>query len=302
MVSAEAVSAGSLQLHGRGLSPSSGNEMARGQPVRKRGSVPPPVITLTTDFGSGDYVAAMRGVILGVNPRAVIVDLDHGIRAHDIRHGAYALFAAAPFFPNGIHVGVVDPGVGTERRPVAFLCKDGAFVGPDNGLLFPAARQAAIRQVRHLTNRKLFRPGVSDTFHGRDIFAPVAAHLSLGLQGAKLGPVIDDYVRLDFGAPIVSKTEVRGSVLTVDRFGNVITNIPRAAIEDRTRSGRRLRAQVGGYELELSLLPAYGLGRVGEFLATFSSSGFLEIARREGRAADQLAAAPGTPVAVQFSG
>ncbi len=275
--------------------------MPRGRPARKRGAVSAPVITLTTDFGPGDYVAAMKGVILGLNPRALIVDLDHAIRPHDIRHGAYALFAAAPFFPHGIHVGVVDPGVGTERRPVAFLCKEGTFVGPDNGLLVPAAMRATIREVRHLTNRTLFRPGVSDTFHGRDIFAPVAAHLSLGLSPQKLGPVIDDYVRLDFGAPIISKTEVRGSVLTVDRFGNVITNIPRAAIEDRARFGQTMRAQVGGYEMELPLLTAYGIGRVGELLATFSSSGFLEIARREGRAADHLGAAPGTAVAVQFA-
>jgi len=268
---------------------------------QRRDSVPARIITLTTDFGPGHYVAAMKGVILGINPRALIVDLDHAIRPHDVRHGAYELFAAGPFFPRGIHIGVVDPGVGTERRSVAFISDDGVFVGPDNGLLVPAARRATIREVRHLTNHALFRPGVSDTFHGRDIFAPVAAHLSLGVSPGKLGPTIDDYVRLDFGEPVISKAEVRGSVLTVDRFGNVITNIPRAALERRVPSGRAMRAQVGGYEMELSLLAAYGLGRVGELLATFSSSGFLEIARREGRAADQLGAEPGTPVAVQFS-
>jgi len=275
--------------------------MARGRTGRKTGRSRPSVVTLTTDFGAGDYVAAMKGVILDVSPRAMIVDLDHTIRAQDVRHGAYALFAATPFFPHGIHVGVVDPGVGTERRAVAFLCDAGTFVGPDNGLLVPAATRATIREARHLTNTKLFRPGVSDTFHGRDIFAPVAGHLSLGVSAQKLGPVIHDYVRLDFGTPLVTKREVRGSVLTVDRFGNVITNIPRAEVESRAPFGRSVRAHVGGYELEVTLLPAYGLGQIGELLATFSSTGFLEIARREGRAADHLGAAPGMPVAVQFA-
>ncbi len=258
------------------------------------------IVTLTSDCGPGEYVAAMKGVILSINPEATVVDLDHTVQPQNVRHGAYSLFAATPFYPFAIHVGVVDPGVGTERRPVAFVCKEGVFVGPDNGLLVPAAGRAKIKEVRVLKEQKFFRPAVSDTFHGRDIFAPVAAHLSLGVEPSKLGPKVEDYVRLDFGTPRPTATEVHGVVLVVDRFGNVVTNIPRDIVAKRTRFGKALHVQVGGYELDLTLLSAYGHARPGQLLATFSSSGFLEIAQREGRAADQLSATPDLPVSVRF--
>lgn len=258
------------------------------------------IVTLTTDFGPGEYVAAMKGVLLSIDPEATIVDLDHGIPPQNVRQGAYAMFAATPFYPEAVHIGVVDPGVGTHRRPLMLLSERGMFVGPDNGLLVPAAERAGLLEARALTERKYFRADVSDTFHGRDIFAPVGAHLSKGIDPRSVGPKVDDFVPLDFGRPAESPKELAGAVLVVDRFGNVITNIPRALVEKHVALGKSVRVQVGGYELDLALVPTYGHARRGQLLATFSSSGFLEIAEREGRAADALSAAPDTPVSVRF--
>jgi S-adenosylmethionine hydrolase len=257
------------------------------------------IVTLTTDFGFGDYVAAMKGVILGINPEASIIDIDHSVGAQDIRRGAYVLFAATPWYPEAIHVGVVDPGVGTHRRPIAILCQGAVFVGPDNGLLVPAAAEMGIQEVRHITNREYYIPRASYVFHGRDLFAPVAAYLSKGLSFSDLGPVIPDYVRLDFGNPQVDGTGIRGEVLTIDRFGNVITNISRVVISERWRYNQKILVTLGGYELELPFLRSYGEGPDGSLLATISSSGFLEIAKRNGDAAAQLGASPGMAVAVR---
>jgi len=260
------------------------------------------LITLTTDFGVGEYVAAMKGVIFGINPEATIIDIDHSVAAQDIRRGAYVLYAATPWFSEAIHVGVVDPGVGTPRRPIAIQCEGGVFVGPDNGLLIPAATSFGIREVRHLTNAEYFVRRASYVFHGRDLFAPVAAHLSRGVSFSTLGPTISDYVRLDFGTPRVDDNGIRGEVLTVDRFGNVIMNIPRGVIAERWRFNQRLVVTVGGYELEVPLLRAYGEAPEASLLATISSSGFLEIAKRNGDAATQLGAVPGVAVSVRRVG
>jgi len=146
------------------------------------------IVTLTTDFGAGEYIGAMKGAILTVDPEATIVDIDHSIRPHDIRHGAYVLYAAVPYYPFAAHVGVVDPGVGTKRRAIVCVCEGAFLVGPDNGLLIPAARRLGLKEVREITNRKLGRPELSDTFHGRDLFAPVAAHLMSGTKVKEWGP------------------------------------------------------------------------------------------------------------------
>lgn len=256
-------------------------------------------ITLTTDFGVGEYIGAMKGVIFGINPEATIIDIDHSVFAQDIRRGAYVLYAATPWFPEAIHVGVVDPGVGTSRRPIAIRCDGGIFVGPDNGLLIPAATTLGIQEVRHITNAEYFIRRASYVFHGRDLFAPVAAHLSRGVSFSALGPTISDYVRLDFGTPHVDDNGIRGEVLTVDRFGNVITNIPREVLAERWRFNQRLLVTVGGYELELPFLRTYAEAAEASLLATISSSGFLEIAKRNGDAATHLGAVPAVAVSVR---
>ncbi len=260
------------------------------------------IVTLTTDFGPGPYVAAMKGVILDIDPGARIVDIDHGVAAQDVRQGAYAMFSAAPWFPPAVHVGVVDPGVGTERRAIAIACEGAMFVGPDNGLLIPAASEFGIQEVRHVTNREYTLRRASYTFHGRDVFAPVAAHLSKGAALRDLGPAIDDYVRLDFGTPTVEGTAIRGEVLTVDRFGNVITNIPRALVSERWRFNQDFDLAIGEFEIRARLLRTYGEAREGEVLATMSSSGFLEVSKRDGSAAAALGVAARAPVTVRPAG
>lgn len=256
------------------------------------------IITLTTDFGPGEYVGAMKGAILSIDPDATVVDLDHTIRPHDIRHGAYVLYAALPYYPFATHVGVVDPGVGTKRRGIVCVCEGAFLVGPDNGLLIPAARRLGLKEVREITNRKLGRPELSDTFHGRDLFGPVAAHLMTGTKVKDAGPVIRDFIDLDFGQPKKRKGGFEGIVITHDRFGNVVTNIPRTEAEKAWSFGDRLQITIRGYEMTVPFIRMYGLVAPGEFLATLSSSGFLEIARRETSAAAQLDVTPGMPVVV----
>ncbi len=257
------------------------------------------VYTLTTDFGPGEYVGAMKGVLLSLDPGANIVDLDNNIRAQDIRHGAYVLLTAAPHFPFAVHIGVVDPGVGTSRRGLVAVCEGALLVGPDNGLLVPAARRLGLKEMREITNRSLLAKEVSSTFHGRDVFAPVAAHLMTGTKVKDVGPVAEDFVDMDFGSPVAIPEGYESLVMTTDRFGNIITNLPRTAVEKRWRLGQRIRVNLGGYEASLPLVPTYGDVERGEFLATFSSGGFLEIARREGNAAFQLHITPGLPVVVR---
>ncbi len=256
------------------------------------------IITLTTDFGPGPYVAAMKGVILEIDPEATIVDLDHSVDAQDIRQGAYSILCAAPYFPFAVHVGVVDPGVGTARRAIAIACEGAVFVGPDNGLLIPAANAFGIKEVRQVTNRTVMLERASYVFHGRDIFAPVAAHLSKGAKLADLGPAIEDYVRLDFGTPLADDSGVRGEVLTVDRFGNIITNIPRWVISERWRFNQDFDVSIAGFDIRLKLLRTYGEAMEDALLATISSSNFLEIARRNGSAAAQLGVRPRMPVSL----
>ena len=257
------------------------------------------IITLTTDFGLGTYVASMKGVILEIDPEAKVVDIDHSVAPQDIRQGAYAMYSATPWFPFAVHIGVVDPGVGTERRGIVIACEGAMFVGPDNGLLIPAADMFGIKEVRHITNKGYTLRRASYVFHGRDIFAPVAAHLSKGVKLREIGPEIKDYVKLDFGTPAVDESGIRGEVLTIDRFGNIVTNIPRRIVSERWRFNQDLEVSIGGYDIRLRLLRTYGEASEDGLLATMSSSNFLEIAKRNGSAASLVNAKPRMPVAVR---
>ncbi|MBI4664754.1 MAG: SAM-dependent chlorinase/fluorinase [Verrucomicrobia bacterium] len=196
------------------------------------------MITLTTDFGSEDwFVGTMKGVILSLNPRAVIVDVTHGIPPGDIRAGAFALASAYRYFPrHTVHLAVVDPGVGSNRAAIAVLTADHVFIGPDNGVLSLALFQEPMRSIRQLEHDRFFLPEVSRTFHGRDIFAPVAAHVSKGLSLEKLGRRLEDYQRLDFAEPRANDQLLTGEVIYVDRFGNAITNISAKHLDAWTNS------------------------------------------------------------------
>lgn len=256
------------------------------------------IVTLTTDFGPGEYVGAMKGVVLSLDPDAVLVDIDHYVRPHDVRHGAYVMYGAVPHFPFAVHVGVVDPGVGTARRGIVAVCEGALLVGPDNGLLIPAARRLGLKEVRHISNRALGLPNPSDTFHGRDLFAPVAARLLTGTKVKEVGPAVKDFTDFGFGTAKKVARGHEGTVITHDRFGNVVTNLERSLVERAWKVGTRLSVTIHGYEMSVRLSRTYGDVEPGEYLATLSSSGFLEIARREGNAAEALGVEPGAVVVV----
>ncbi len=246
-----------------------------------------PVITLTTDFGEHDwFVGTMKGVIAGINPAATVIDVTHAIPPGDIRAGAFALTAAFRFFPKGtVHVVVVDPGVGSSRRALAVRTATHVFVGPDNGVLSWALRTEKVLAAHALENtRYLFHP-VSRTFHGRDVFAPAAAHLSRGLPIQKLGPAVSDFVRLAWPEPQIVRGGLRGEVIYIDRFGNAITNLKGPSpTAERPRSAQVfVRGKCVCHVAEF-----YGAVPAGAPVAVFGSTGFLELAINGGNAARSL--------------
>jgi len=210
------------------------------------------IVTLTTDFGPGEYVGAMKGVVLSLDPDAVLVDIDHYVRPHDVRHGAYVMYGAVPHFPFAVHVGVVDPGVGTARRGIVAVCEGAFLVGPDNGLLIPAARRLGLKEVRHIANRDLGLPNPSDTFHGRDLFAPLAARLLTGTKVKEVGPAVKDFTDFDFGSAKKVGRGHEGTVITHDRFGNVVTNLPRSLVERAWKVGTGLSVTIHGEGTRIS--------------------------------------------------
>ncbi len=262
------------------------------------------LIAILTDFGSRDaYVGVMKGVIYTLYPAARIVDLTHEVQPQNVREGAFLLAAAWPYFPDGtVFLAVVDPGVGTERRMLAARCGRHYFVGPDNGLLTLVWRQAAEREERcqavALTEPRWWWPGrtPSRTFHGRDIFAPVAAHLARGVELEAFGPPVTDPVLLEFPEPRRSAdTALEGEILHVDRFGNCISNLTEA---DVRALGDLNHVAVKAAGMVIQIREAYGEVEPGQTLALFNSEGFLEIAVREGSAARRLGLKVGDPVKV----
>ena len=247
------------------------------------------IISLLSDFGNKDpYVAEMKAVILSINPQARIVDITHEIKKFNIRMGAYVLASAAPYFPpNTVHVAVVDPGVGTKRRPIIAETSRSLYVGPDNGLLMLAAHKEGISKVYRIDNPKYILSKVSKTFHGRDIFAPAAAHLAKGIKPSDFGPAIQDYVFPEFAKPQAKKGALVSEVLHIDDFGNIISNI---SAEELKRNGfcegASLLVKLGSKRLTLKLLSAYGKVPVGAPLALIGSSNFLEVALNQGSASE----------------
>ncbi len=255
------------------------------------------IITLTTDFGTRDgFSGALKGVILGINPDATIVDISHEITPHDVAEGAIVFAVAAKYFPpDAIHVVVVDPGVGGARRALALQAGETFFVAPDNGVL-SLAMTHPLRAVQ-LTKPEFWLPRVSSTFHGRDIFAPVAAHLSLGVSLDTLGEPVASIARLPFDAPAPDADgNISGRVIHVDRFGNLLTNIPSEMVERRDAS--RLTVEIAGQVIR-GLKRTYGDGARGQVIALPSSSWLLEIAVREGSAAEKLNVSVGAILTVR---
>jgi S-adenosylmethionine hydrolase len=268
------------------------------------------VITLTTDFGTSDhYVAAMKGVILGINPDVTIVDISHEVRPQQVAEGAFLLQAVRPYFPTGtVHVAVVDPGVGTERRALILATPDGLFVGPDNGALSPALTDST--RPRHsrtgptavpvplgctaiaITERRYLREPISATFHGRDIFAPVAAHLTLGVAPESFGETVSTVLALPpFRARRRRDGSLSGRVIHIDRFGNLTTDIRAIDI-----GGGEVTVEIAGLVLR-GLSKTYG--QVDGLVALIGSSGYLEVALPRDSAAELLEVDLGMPVLVR---
>ena len=255
-----------------------------------------PLITLLTDFGAADhYVAAMKGVILGICPDANLIDISHDVTPFSIPEAAYTLAQAWQCFPEGTtHLAVVDPGVGSSRRPLVAEVAGHCFVAPDNGLLSMILHANARAKVREIGATRYFRQPVSKTFHGRDIFAPVAAHLARGLSARKLGRVVSDAVLGDFTKPTqLDSGRWAGHILKVDRFGNVITNLDWATFQGIAQSPFKLKV---GNRTVTRYYPTYAEAPAGQFFALQGSSGYVEVSLNQSNAAFALGAAPGGSV------
>ncbi len=251
------------------------------------------IITLLTDFGLQDeYVAAMKGVILGIAPHAHLVDITHQVAPQAIGEASYLLAAAYPYFPPGtIHIAVVDPGVGGDRRAIAVATPAAVFLGPDNGLLAPVLEAERERwgepvEVRELANRSLWRTEVSQTFHGRDVFAPTAAHLLNGAPFASLGNVLVDMVPSAVQPPRADSGGLAGEIVHVDRFGNCVTSITRRHLQE-AGLGSALRVEIAGRSVD-GLYQTYSAAPPGMPIALLGSNAHLELAVRDGSAAREL--------------
>jgi S-adenosyl-L-methionine hydrolase (adenosine-forming) len=257
-------------------------------------------ITLTTDFGSDSpYVAAMKGVILSIDPDARIVDLTYAVPAQDVRQGALVLDEVTPWFPAGtIHVAVVDPGVGSQRRIVYAEIGDQRYVAPDNGLLDRLAARRRVSRIIAVAERAFWLPAVSATFHGRDIMAPVAARLSRGLAAEQLGPPIEKLVTLTWPEVVVLPREIRGTVQSIDSFGNLITDITGPMLADVPRD-ESVRIACDEHET-LGIYRTYSDQPAMTLMALVGSSGRLELAIVEDSAAAMLGIRTGTPVVVSW--
>ena len=260
-----------------------------------------PIITLLTDFGTKDhYVASMKGVILNINPQCTLMDITHQVRPHDIQEGAFILANTYSYFPKGtIHLSVVDPGVGGTRKPILLVTQNYFFVGPDNGLFTFVAQREKVKQVVVLTKQKYFLPKISTTFHGRDIFAPVAAHLSLGIKPNAFGYEINSLEKIRFQKAIIREGKLLGEIFHVDTFGNLVSNIDEEKLFRFTK-GHPFVIRAGRIIIQ-GLKKGYGEGKKGEQIALIGSSGFLEISVREGNAQKMLKVERGDRIIVYAS-
>ncbi|OEU53485.1 MAG: hypothetical protein BA861_03900 [Desulfobacterales bacterium S3730MH5] len=264
-----------------------------------------PVITLLTDFGLQDeYVGVMKGVILSINPMVHLIDICHNITRHRVGQAALAINAAFRYFPKGsIHVVVVDPGVGGKRKAICLQQEDHFFVAPDNGVLTMVIQNGAAKRICAITNQDYFLKPVSDTFHGRDIFGPVAAHLSKGVDMLRIGPAValEDITRLEVLVPFVSaKSELVGMVISIDHFGNLVTNISQATFrgfKNNTRSKETVII-VGRSKIQ-EVSRSYDSVEIGSPVAIFGSRDLLEVSLNQGDARTYFKASVGQTIKVK---
>jgi len=261
-----------------------------------------PIITLTTDFGLKDpYVAEMKAVILSTSPNATIIDISHDVEKFNIRMGAYFLASASPYFPkNTIHVAVVDPRVGTKRRALLIQTKRSSYVGPDNGVLALAAKTQGIEHIYEISNRKLMMPKISSTFHGRDVFAPAAAHLANGTSPTKFGPEIDKMVTPIFAKIIKEKDKMVGEVIHIDGFGNIITNFGEKELQSMNAKDA-VNVKLKNLKIKLKFCKSYAEVEHKKPLAIIGSHNFLELSINQGNAAQTFEIKSGERVALYRS-
>jgi S-adenosylmethionine hydrolase len=257
-----------------------------------------PIITLLTDFGTKDhYAASMKGVILSINPQCLLIDITHQVNPHDIQEGAFLLANAYSYFPKGtIHLSVVDPGVGGIRKPVLLVTQNYYFVGPDNGLFTFIAQRERVKQIVVPTKQKYFLSKISKTFHGRDLFAPVAAHLSLGIKPGAFGSKMNSIKRLRFQKPIIKEGELIGEILHIDTFGNLVSNIDEETFFRFTK--KQPFVIRGGRKTIRGLKKGYWEGKKGKPIAIIGGGGFMEISVREGSAQKILKLKRGDPIQI----
>jgi S-adenosyl-L-methionine hydrolase (adenosine-forming) len=259
------------------------------------------IITLTTDFGSADsLVGSMKGVILNINPDANIVDITHKVFPYDLLDGALAIGQAYSFFPpRTVHVVVVDPGVGTERRPLLVTAGQHYFIAPDNGVLSMVYQREESLTARHITSEHYFLQPVSNTFHGRDIFSPVAAWLSKNGQSQSFGEEITDFVRFTLPKPRAAQNSIKGVVLRADNFGNLLTNFTPEDLP-QVLAGANFKMRVGNVEIS-KFAQTFGNGAPNEPVLILGSSGFFEVAVNRGNAAKTTGANRGAEVSVELA-
>ena len=262
-----------------------------------------PLITLTTDFGLNDhFVGTIKGVILDIVPEAEIVDICHAVQAFDVLDGALTVAQAYSYFPNGtVHVVVVDPGVGTARRPILLSTGRHYFVAPDNGVLSLVYGREERLQVRHINAEHYFLNPVSTTFHGRDIFAPTAAWLSKTWQTQSFGEEVEDFVRFAIPKPKATGNTIKCVVLRVDHFGNLVTNLKPEDAPALVAPDGKFTIRVGN-GMTQRMVGTFADGAAGEPVALIGSTGYVEIAVNKGNAARTLGAARGSEVTVELGG
>ncbi|MHA1615818.1 MAG: SAM hydrolase/SAM-dependent halogenase family protein [Candidatus Njordarchaeales archaeon] len=263
-----------------------------------------PIIALLTDFGYSDgYVGAMKGVILSINPEAIIVDLAHNLPKFNIRYAAFVLYSTFDYFPlNTIFVGVIDPGVGTAREPIIMRTKRYFFVGPNNGLFSLVLEKEELIEVRKIENPKYMLPKVSTTFHGRDIFAPAAAYLSKGVPVESFGSLLpsDAFIRIPYKVATIDEQNHTyiGEILAIDSFGNVITNIPGDAFLRNEKYSSKFIIEIRGHKHVTRFVKTYGEGSKGELILLIGSHDFVEIAINQGSAKDRIRANEGNEIII----
>ncbi len=248
-----------------------------------------PLITLTSDFGLRDsYVAEMKAVILSINPRARIIDVSHCVEKYNVRMGAYILASASPYFPiDTVHIAVVDPGVGTERRSLLVLTERAHYLGPDNGVLSLASKNDGIKHAYEITNRRLMLTRISNTFHGRDIFASAAAHLTKGIKPREFGQEISEIMMPSFAKITKRGNSFAGEILYVDSFGNIVTNFTERELASANIKDT-VEVRIEHKKLKLKICRSYGQSESEEPFIIVGSHGFLEISMNKGNAAEIL--------------